>query len=65
MENLDAPLLTSEVARIGGVSSETVRLWERTGRLQAERTASGVRLFSRAAVERIARQRDVSTPATR
>ena len=54
-------LLTSQVARILDVSSETVRLWERLGRLPALKTEKGVRLFDRADVtalaERLARER--------
>ena len=52
-----APLLTSEVARLCSVSSETVRYWEKTGRLPAINTAAGGRLFARDAVERLARER--------
>jgi excisionase family DNA binding protein len=52
-----APLLTAEVARILGVSSDTVRLWERAGRLSALKTASGVRLFAKHDVEQFARER--------
>jgi excisionase family DNA binding protein len=50
------PLLTSEVARILGVSSETVRIWHRHGRLVAVKTDGGVRLFDRHDVERLARE---------
>ena len=50
-------LLTSEVARILGVSPETVRLWEGLGRLKATKTEKGVRLFERHEVERFARER--------
>jgi excisionase family DNA binding protein len=53
-----APLLTNEVAKILNVSPETVRLWERAGRLRAVRTAGGVRLFDRRDVERLSRERD-------
>ena len=49
----DVPLLTSEVARILNKSTETIRCYERTGRLHAVRTATGVRLFSRQDVERL------------
>ena len=49
----DVPLLTSEVARILNKSPETVRWYERTGRLHAVRTVTGVRLFSRRDVERL------------
>lgn len=51
------PLLTSEVARILEVSSETVRVWERLGRLPALKTGRGVRLFDRGDVERLAAER--------
>jgi excisionase family DNA binding protein len=51
------PLLTSEVARILDVSAETIRLWERSGRLPARKTEKGVRLFDRRDVERLARER--------
>ena len=54
------PLLTSEVARILDVSPETVRLWERLGRLPALKTARGVRIFDRRDVERLARERQVT-----
>jgi excisionase family DNA binding protein len=60
--NRIGPLLTSEVARILDVSAETVRLWERNGRLRAQKTEKGVRLFDRADVvalaERLARERE-------
>jgi excisionase family DNA binding protein len=46
-------LLTSEAARVLGVSPDTVRLWERIGRLPAVKTDRGVRLFNRADVERV------------
>jgi excisionase family DNA binding protein len=56
------PLLTSEVARILNVSAETVRLWERSGRLPALKTEKGVRLFDRrdvvALAEQLARERE-------
>jgi excisionase family DNA binding protein len=54
------PLLTSEVARILNVTPETVRLWERIGRLHAVKTARGVRLFDRRDVEHLARERQAS-----
>jgi excisionase family DNA binding protein len=50
-------LLTAEAARRLGVSSATVHLWERLGRLPAVRTGGGVRLFNRRDVERLARKR--------
>jgi excisionase family DNA binding protein len=57
------PLLTSEVAQILQVSEATVRLWESGGRLHARRTARGVRLFDRADVERLAREREARRAA--
>jgi excisionase family DNA binding protein len=56
-------LLTSEVAQMLGVSEGTVRVWERSGRLRATKTARGVRLFDRRDVERLARERNRSTSA--
>ena len=53
-----ALVLTSQAARILAVASETVRTWERVGKLHAVRTAGGVRLFDRADVERLARERE-------
>lgn len=47
-------LLTASVARIFGVTPATVRCWERSGRLPAARTTTGVRLFHRSDVERVA-----------
>ncbi len=48
-------VLTSEAARILGVSAQSVRQWERMGRLSATKTAGGVRLFSRSDVEEMCR----------
>ena len=48
-------VLTSEAARILGVSAQSVRQWERMGRLRATKTAGGVRLFSRRDVETMRR----------
>ena len=53
----DPPLLTNEVARVLNVTPETVRSYERVGRLRAVKTASGLRLFDRRDVERLAQQR--------
>jgi DNA-binding transcriptional MerR regulator len=38
-------LLTGQVARVAGVSEETVRQWTNKGWLATERTASGIRLY--------------------
>lgn len=48
-------VLTSEAARILGVSAQSVRQWERLGRLHATKTAGGVRLFARSDVEAMRR----------
>jgi excisionase family DNA binding protein len=57
MQRILDPILTTEAAHILAVSAETVRLWERAGRLPALRTSGGVRLFDRRDVERLARER--------
>jgi len=50
-------VFTSEAARILEVSPETVRLWERAGKLAALRVSGGVRLFERSEIEKVARER--------
>jgi len=50
-------LLTGDVARILDVTPKTVHQLETNGHLTAERTASGVRLFDRADVDRLAKDR--------
>jgi excisionase family DNA binding protein len=40
-------ILTSEAANLIGVSANTIRYWERTGRLPALKTSHGVRLFTK------------------
>jgi len=50
-------LLTNEVAHILNVSPDTVRLWERLGRLPAVKTPGGVRLFAQRDVEQLALER--------
>jgi excisionase family DNA binding protein len=47
-------LTTTDAARRIGVSSETIRLWENSGKLPATRTHSGTRLFKLEDVERAA-----------
>ena len=44
-------ILTTEAAGIIGVAADTIRYWERTGRLRAVKTSGGVRLFARHDVE--------------
>jgi hypothetical protein len=58
MLSSDTLLLTSDVARLCAVSGETVRQWERQGRLAALRTLKGVRLFAGADVSRLLEERE-------
>jgi DNA-binding transcriptional MerR regulator len=46
-------ILSSEAARILGISAQSVRAWENAGRLRAAKTARGVRVFSRVEVEQL------------
>lgn len=61
----EAAILTTEAARILRVSAETVRSWERRGRLRATRIGrNGPRLFDRLEIESLARARaDITTAA--
>ncbi len=52
----DSLLLTSDVAKVFAVSSETVRQWERHGRLAATRTLGGTRLFPGSDVHELQRE---------
>jgi excisionase family DNA binding protein len=58
-------VLTAEAARVLDVVPATVRWLEKTGRLKAERTSGGTRLFRRADVLALARERKErrSTPS--
>jgi len=47
-------LFTGEAARILSVSGETVRLWERAGRIHAMKIGAGIRVFERSEIERLA-----------
>jgi DNA-binding transcriptional MerR regulator len=47
------PLMTGETARLLGRSVEMVRIYEKTGRLPAVRTGSGIRLFNVDDVEKL------------
>ena len=51
---MDDIMLTAEVARFLGKSSETIRGYERRGKLRATRTTGGVRLFRREDVLQLA-----------
>ncbi|WP_413933387.1 MerR family DNA-binding transcriptional regulator [Nitrospira sp. BLG_1] len=50
-------LTVGEVSRALGMSADRVRQLERIGVLPATRTATGVRIFSRSAVEAFRKQR--------
>jgi len=52
-----AIVLTAEAARLAGVSAMTIRYWEQTGRLHAEKTTNGTRLFKRSDVIAAAKAR--------
>jgi len=52
--------LTSQVARIFEVSSETIREMERSGRLPAVKTPTGVRMFDPQTVARVKAQREAA-----
>jgi excisionase family DNA binding protein len=51
-------MLTGDVARVLGVSAETVRFLHRIGRLPALKTERGVRLFALSDVDALKRKRD-------
>ena len=51
-------LTTSDAARLLGLSPDMIRHLERTGRLHAQRTLGGMRLFDRDEVERIRMKRN-------
>ena len=51
------PIFTGEASRIAAVNPDTIREWERTGKLRALKLARGVRLFDRRDVARLARER--------
>ena len=50
-------LTKTDAARILNLSPATVVLLEKQGKLSAQRTASGVRLFTRSDVEQLAAER--------
>jgi excisionase family DNA binding protein len=53
-------LSSGDVARLASVSVETVRAWERRGKLASARTAGGIRLFARIDVERFLAAREAA-----
>ena len=62
-------LTTREAARLLGISAQSIRQWERLGHLAATKTASGIRLFARADIEKMRRaieeRRDAPRPSPR
>ncbi len=54
---MNTKMLTAEAAKVLDVTPATVRDMERRGDLVAERTSSGVRLFSRVDVDRLVKAR--------
>lgn len=54
----DDILMTSDVSRTLGISTDRVRQLERCGQLPAKRTETGVRLFTRSAVEEFRQRRE-------
>lgn len=53
-------LLTAAAAKVLQVSSEMVRVLERSGRLKALKTSTGTRLFRREDVVRLAQEREAA-----
>jgi excisionase family DNA binding protein len=53
----DNLMTMGEAARVLGLSPDMVRLLERDGRLPAQRTTNGFRLFRRGDVEKLAAER--------
>ena len=51
-------MMASEVAEVLGCTPANVRALERAGRLRAERTKTGVRIFRVEDVERLAAERE-------
>lgn len=56
----DELLSTNDAAKILGVTPDNIRYLERRGKLKAEYTHSGQRIFRRGDVEAAARARDVT-----
>lgn len=50
---------TTGAARAARRSADTIRDWARRGILKPEMTVGGIRIFRRAEVERVARERSV------
>jgi excisionase family DNA binding protein len=58
----DKYLSRSEVARLLGVSANTVARWAREGRIPCQRTLGGHRRFSRNAIEDLLRRMQAAGP---
>ena len=58
-------LSTSTAARELSVAAQTVRLWERIGKLPAVKTTDGRRLFFRSDIEKLKRERAAQVCANR
>ena len=52
-----------EAAKLLGVRVETLRTWERAGKLKTERTAGGQRVVPQSEVARLTAERRASNPA--
>jgi DNA-binding transcriptional MerR regulator len=50
-------MLRGEAARLLGVDKRTLAAWEQKGDVIPERTATGVRVYDRATIERLAAER--------
>jgi DNA-binding transcriptional MerR regulator len=61
---MSSQMMTAEVARYLEVVPNTVRLYEASGLLPAQRTATGVRIFRRLDVEAFAKRRAEKRVAT-
>lgn len=54
MKTANSPLRSGDLARLTGLSADTIRYYERRGILpESPRTASGYRVYGRGAVERV------------
>tara|TARA_Y100000310_G_C20450558_1_gene700500 strand:- start:114 stop:305 length:192 start_codon:yes stop_codon:yes gene_type:complete len=62
---MDDLLTTSQVAKLAGVSTRTVRNWAELGKLRAGRTAGGHRRFKREEVEKMIKDKDVPRDGVR
>jgi DNA-binding transcriptional MerR regulator len=51
-------LQTKDVGKLLNLSADMIRKMENTGVIRAERTASGNRLFDKAEVERVKKERE-------